>query len=118
MLQGVTFAQKADSESPITPRAATTSVVATGGTSVIVVTGPINGGYVTNPVNASAQGITASENVYLDPVGMPGSTDIAANGTTILLTPGQSYSLPPLAAGVSLHANAATGGHKLTVVVW
>lgn len=102
----------------VTPRAGTASTITTGGTAVTIVTGPCNGGYITNPINAAAQGISAAENVYLDPVNTPGDTDANANGTTILLEPGQNFSLPQLASGVALKANAASSGHKLTVVVW
>jgi hypothetical protein len=102
----------------VTPVAATSSTITTGGTAVIIVTGPCNGGYVTNPVNAAAQGLSVTENAYLDFVNTPGSTDSAANGTTILIEPGQNFTLPPLAPGSNLKANAASNGHKLTVVVW
>lgn len=102
----------------ITPAAATASQIATGGTAVTVITGPINGGFITNPINSAAQGIADAENLYIDMVGTPGSTDAAANGTTSLLMPGQGFELPALAAGVTVKANAATDGHKFTVNVW
>lgn len=102
----------------ITPAAGTTSTVVTGGTAVTLVTGPIKGGYITNPINLASQGIAAAENAYIDPVGSPGSTDTAGNGTTVILTPGQTYSLPALSTGVLVKGNAATSGHKFTVVVW
>ncbi len=101
----------------VTPSAGTTATVATGGTAVTLLTGPVNGGYVVNPLNTAAQGVTA-ENAYIDPVASPGSTDAVANGTTTLLAAGQVYSIPPMASGLTLKANAATSGHKLTVVKW
>lgn len=101
----------------VTPATGTTAAIVTGGTAVTVVTGPVNGGYIVNPSNTAAQGVTA-ENAYIDPVGTPGSTDSAANGTTSLLTPGQSYNIPPLKTGSVIKANAATSGHKLVVVTW
>jgi hypothetical protein len=102
----------------VTPGAGTTATITTGGTAVTLVSGPLNGGYIINPLNLAAQGIGAAENAYVDPVGTPGSTDANANGTTVLLTPGQIYSIPPLAAATTIKANAATNGHKLTVVKW
>jgi hypothetical protein len=96
----------------------TVAVITTGGTAVTVVSGPINGGYVTNPANLARQGIAAAEPLYVDPTTAPGSTDAAANGTCSALDPGQTYTIPGLASGQSLHANAATSGHKFTVVVW
>jgi hypothetical protein len=101
----------------VSPAAGTASTIATGGTAVTLVTGPVNGGYVTNPSNTAAQGVTA-ENAYVDPVGTPLATDAGANGTTTLLAPGQTFDIPPLASGKTLKGNAATTGHKLTVVVW
>lgn len=102
----------------VTPTAGTTSTVATGGTAVTVATGVIHGGYVTNPINAAGQGIAAAENAYLDMVASPGSTDGAGNGTTVILQPGQTFTLPPLTTGIAVKVNAATSGHKLTVVIW
>ena len=90
----------------------------TGGTAVIIASGPLNGGFITNPPNAASQGVSTAENLYVDMVGTPGSADSAANGTTVLLQPGQSFSIPALAAGVNIRANAATSGHKLSVEVW
>jgi hypothetical protein len=101
-----------------TPAAGTLSVIATSGTAVTLFSGPCNGGFVTNPPNLAAQGIAAAEPAYIDMVGTPGSTDAAANGTTTYLDTGQSFTVPPLAAGVAVKANAATSGHKLTVVKW
>lgn len=102
----------------VTPVAGTASAIVTGGTPITIVTGPVNGGYVTNPPNLASQGIAAAENAYLSLVGNPGSVDANANGTTSPLIPGQTFAIPALAAGVLLKANAATSGHKLTVVVW
>ncbi len=101
----------------ITPRAATVSVITTGGTAVIVIAGPINGGYITNPPDDTSQGVTA-ENLYVDYVAAPGSTDAEANGTTTLLYPNDSFTIQPMASGSALRANAATSGHKFTAVVW
>lgn len=99
------------------PSAGLASEVATGGTSVVVASGPIAGGYLTNPESDAAQGVTA-ENLYVDPVGDPGSTDAAANGTTTSLAPGQTYQIPALPTGSSLKVNAASSGHKFTAVLF
>lgn len=92
--------------------------IGTGGTAIIVATGPINGGWVTNPYNAAAQGIVSAENAYIDMVNIPGATDGAANNTTELLLPGQSFQLPALADGVHVYINAATTGHKFSGELW
>lgn len=107
-----------DAYANITPAAGAASAIVTGGTAITLVNGPIQGGYVVNPCNLAAQGIGTAENAYVDPVAAPGSTDAAANGTTVALQPCQNYPLPPLATGQSLRGNAATTGHKFTVVKW
>lgn len=101
----------------LAPAAGTASVIATGGTAVDLITGPINGGYITNPPNDDSQGV-AVENLYIDLVGVPGSTDATGNGTTTILFPGQNFDVPAIGAGHVIRANAATSGHKVTVVVW
>ena len=83
-----------------------------------MISGPINGGFVQNPIDAAGQGIASAENAYLDMVAAPGGADGAGNGTTAILQPGQPFFLPALPSGVSVKANAATSGHKLTVVRW
>jgi hypothetical protein len=102
----------------LTPGNATTTTIAMGGTAVTVVTGPCKGGYITNPPNAASQGIGTAENLYVDPVNSPGHTDAAANGTTALLVPGQTFSFSALASGVVIKANGNTTGHKFSAVVF
>jgi hypothetical protein len=100
------------------PGGLTNWVIITGGTAIVAVTGQVFGGFITNPINAAAQGIASAENLYIDMVGVPGSTDAAANGTTVILQPGQSFYLPWLALGVQVRINAATSGHKVSGEVW
>lgn len=102
----------------IIPFAGLTSVIANAGRAVVIVVGPIQGGYVVNPANAAAQSLPTMENLYVDPVNPPGSTDAMAHGTTMMLEPGQDYDIPPLDERQTLWANAATAGHTMTVVVW
>lgn len=102
----------------VVPKAGTSSTIATGGTAVVFVTGPVHGGYITNPPNAASQDIGTAENAYCDPVNTPGSTDAVGNNTTSILQPGQTYTVPAIASGVTISCNAATSGHDFTVVVW
>ena len=95
---------------------ATSIVVA--GTAVVVATGPINGGFITNPYNAAAQGVGSAENLYVDCINTPGSTDAAGNGTTSIVQPGQTFTLAALPSGYSYRVNAASAGHKFTVNLW
>jgi hypothetical protein len=73
---------------------------------------------LSNPATAAAQGIVTAENCYIDLVNPPGSTDSSANGTTVLLVPGQVFTVPAIGAGVVIWVNAATSGHKFSVTVW
>lgn len=100
------------------PFAAPNAAVATGGTAVTVATGPIKGGFITNGANAASQCIGAAENLYVDMVGTPGSTDANAKGTTVLLQNGQTFYLPPLVKGITVKVNAATSSHCFSVVLW
>jgi hypothetical protein len=104
----------------ITPAAGALDAVATGGTAVTAISGPVNGGFIVNPATAAGQSLTgAPENLYLDMVGAPGSTDAAAFGTTLTLYPGDRFDLPyAIATGVSVKVNAATSGHTFTSVQW
>lgn len=100
------------------PMAGTSAVITVGGTPVVLVRGPCLGGFILNPPNAASEGIGATENLYVDPVGAPGSTDAQANGTTSIVFPGAQFNFPALSTGVQIQGNAATSGHKLTVVVY
>jgi hypothetical protein len=101
-----------------TPAAGAAVAIVTGGTAVTVFSGPINGAVIVNPPNAAAQGIATAESLYISMVGTPGSTDAGANGTTIVLAAGASYTFPALASAVTVKANAATTGHKFTAIDW
>lgn len=97
------------------------SAITQGGSPVAIVIGPCNGGLVINPTTTAGQGINSTENVNLDFVNPPLSGDGAASGTTFLLSSaagGNTFNIPALGAGVTLWANAATSGHRLTVIVW
>jgi hypothetical protein len=94
----------------------TSYTIATGGTSVIAVTGPVRGCYIQNPPTAADQGIATAENGYVDPTK---AATTAGNGSNGALTPGQPWNCPTnLQAGSNVWINAATSGHKFTVVVW
>ncbi len=99
---------------PVTPVAGTNSVVAAGGTAVQAAPAAPNGGFITNPASAVDQGIADAETLYVDPVG---AADVQANGTTFALAPGQSWSLIP-GQTTTTTVNAASAGHKFSVVVY
>ena len=103
---------------PKIPRALDLSTIVSGGTAIIAVTGPIYGGFLTNPFSAAAQGVATAENLYIDMVGVPGASDATANGTTVLLQPGQNFTFPWLAVGVLVRINAASSGHRVSGEVW
>ena len=96
--------------------AGTTATIATGGAAVVAVTGPVNGCYIVNPATAGDQGIATAENAFVDPVTTSTTT---GNGTNTTIEPGRSWSCPvAVPAGKSISVNAATSGHKVSVVVW
>lgn len=98
----------------VTPVSGLSSVVITGGTSVVAVGPNPNGGFITNPYWASDEGLVNTEVLYVDPVG---SAKTQANGTTFALQPGQTWTIIP-GQTTSTSVNAATSGHKFSVVVW
>jgi hypothetical protein len=98
----------------VTPVPGSASAIASGGVAVQAAPGNINGGYITNPASAADQGLVTPENLYINPVT---AASLEANGTTVVLSPGQTFSLIP---GTTLPtwANAETTGHQFTVVVY
>jgi len=105
-----------------TTTACAASTVTTGGTAVTFVTGATKGGFIINGLTAAQQGIGAAENAYVDITGAtPGSTEAAANGTTVAIGPNQAPAGSiswPASASITIKVNAATSGHKLTCVQW
>ena len=96
--------------------AGTTSTVATGGTAVSAVTGPAVGCYIFNGSTATEQNIATAEVLYVDPVTTATTT---AGGSNVAMVPGQNWSCPgSVGPGRVISINAATSGHKVTVVVW
>lgn len=112
------IANLATTPSKAIPMAGVNSEITVGGQPVVLVNGPCLGGFIINPPNAASQGIAATENLYVDPVDDPGDTDANANGTTSIVFPGAQFNFPALSTGVQIKGNAATSGHKLTVVVY
>ena len=98
-----------------TPTPGLTNIVQIGGTPVTVANAGTGGGLVTNPLSATDQGISNAEPLYVDPVGSCAAT--SAGGTILALQPGDTYTLVP-GSTLPTIVNAATGGHKFTVVLW
>jgi len=101
----------------VNPQPGTNSVVTTGGTAVIAVpASPQGGGIITNPMTNTDQGIapTVAEPLYVDAVAVAG---LAAYGTTFALSPGQSWQVIP-GQLTATSVNAATSGHRFSVIWW
>ena len=101
----------------ITPQGGLTFTIATGGVPVQVIPPGVSGGYIVNPFSAADQGFsgsTAPENLVVDPVNPP---SLVGNNTSTTIGPGQSYTALTNST-LGLWVNAATGGHKITVVYW
>lgn len=91
-----------------------TNVVALAGEAVQVIPPNINGGLVTNPLTATDQGITTPEPIYINPIS---AGPLVANNTTFALAPGSTWSVIP-GQSSSTWVNAASAGHKFSVIYW
>lgn len=101
-----------------TPVPGTNSIITTGGVAVQAAPSGLTGGYITNPVSPVDQGLgsgAAPEPLYIDPTGNPAT--LQGNGTCIALAPGESFPIIP-GSTETVSANAASNGHKFTVVVY
>ena len=72
------------------------------------------GGYIVNPLLAADQGIGTAEPLYINQVGAAATV---ANGTTIALQPGQSYTVIPNTT-TPVSVASLTASHKFTAVQW
>lgn len=88
------------------------SVVETGGQAVTAIYGPVQGGVIFNPATPDEQGIDVVEPLFVDIVRTAGIVETA---TTIPIQPGQSFYLPADQVN-SVSVNAATSGHKFSVI--
>jgi hypothetical protein len=72
------------------------------------------GGYIVNPLLAADQGLTTAEVLYVNQVG---TCTVNANGTTIGLQPGQSYTVVPFTT-TPVSVASLSASHKFTAVMW
>ena len=102
----------------VTVQPGTNSTVSVAGTAIEAVPVNPNGGIITNPLTAADQGLTGAgavaEPLYINPIG---AAALAGNGSTFALAPGQSWIVIP-GQTTPTSANAATAGHKFSVVFW
>ena len=87
---------------------------ATPGVAVIAIPANQSGGYIVNPLLAADQGLGAAEPLMVDQVT---SASENANGTTVGLEPGQSYTVIP-GTTTPVTVVAASPSHKFTAVCW
>lgn len=98
----------------VTPRAGTTTTVATGGTAVTAMSGPSNGCYIVNPLTATDQGLGSVEPLYIDPTTTATTT---GSTTNTAIAPGQTWFCVPYST-LPVSVNAASSGHAFVVVRW
>jgi hypothetical protein len=72
------------------------------------------GGYIVNPLDEVDQGLAIAEPLYVNQVT---SAATAANGTTLALQPGQSYTIIPNTI-TPVSVASASASHKFTAVMW
>jgi hypothetical protein len=87
---------------------------ATPGTAVIAIAANQAGGYIVNPTAAADQGVPTAEPLYVNQVT---NATLQANGTTIALLPGQSYTVIANTT-TPVTVSSATGSHSFTSVQW
>jgi len=73
-----------------------------------------SGGYIVNPTTAADQGIPTAEVLFVNQVG---NCTIQANGTTLALQPGQTYTIIPNTT-TPVSVASLTPNHKFTSVQW
>jgi hypothetical protein len=98
----------------VTPRGGAVTVVTTGGTAVTAISGPSNGCYIINPLTTTDEGLGLTEPLYVDPTT---AATTAGNVTNVALAPGQPWFCPANST-LPVSVNAASSGHKFTVVRW
>jgi D-lyxose ketol-isomerase len=86
----------------------------TPGTSIAAIDVNQAGGYIVNPIDAVDQGLASPEPLYVNQVT---SAALQANGTTIALQPGQSYTIIPNTS-TPVTVSSASANHKFTAVMW
>jgi D-lyxose ketol-isomerase len=90
------------------------STPSTAGLAVNAIAANQSGGYIVNPLLATDQGLATAEVLYVNQVT---DADVQANGTTVALEPGQSYTvIPNTTTPVSVASQSAS--HKFTAVMW
>jgi hypothetical protein len=87
---------------------------ATPGTAVVAIDINQSGGYIVNPALAVDQNLPASEVLYVNQVT---NAALSANGTTIALQPGQSYTVIPNTT-TPVTVSAPSASHSFTAVQW
>ena len=84
------------------------------GVAVTAISPNMSGGFIVNPLSAADQGLATAEPLYVNQVTVAAT---AANGTTIALQPGQSYTVIP-GTTTSVTCASASANHKFTAVQW
>jgi hypothetical protein len=72
------------------------------------------GGYIVNPLLAVDQGLATAEVLFVNQVS---PCDVHANGTTIALQPGQSYTVIPNTT-TTVSVASLSANHQFTAVQW
>lgn len=98
----------------VTPAPGVNSVVVTGNVPVIAIGPNPNGGFIVNPANADDQGLPNIESLFVSPVN---DATLQASGVTFEIKPGQSWSVIANQS-TPTSVNAATSGHRFSVVQW
>lgn len=100
----------------VSPQQGLATVITVGGAGVMVIPPGAYGGYIWNPYTAGDQGIGIAEPIYVNPLAAP---SLQGFGATMVVYPGADpYRVPVPKSTYGIWVNAASSGHRFTVVYW
>jgi hypothetical protein len=100
----------------VSPQVGLATQITANGVAVMVIPPGAYGGYIWNPFTPEDQGILVTEPLFVNPISAPG---LEAFGSTIALYQGADpFFVPAPRSTYGIWVNAATAGHRFTVVYW
>lgn len=98
----------------VQPQQGLATSITLGGQAVMVIPPGAYGGYIWNPYTETDQGVPI-EPLFINPISAP---SLEAFGATVAIYQGQNFEVPVAKSVTGIWVNAATTGHRFTVVYW